>query len=129
MLILISAAAALIWLAFAANLWLSERMAPAAAALIVGVALLVPFLALLLVHWISSRAEAAQERNHALREEARRVPAEHDPAEAVSQVTERVQMLFRERPLMVLVMSLAAGAVIARYPGAAKAMARYLARY
>lgn len=51
-----------------------------------------------------------------------------DPGEAISHVTDQVQSVFRERPLMALVISLAAGAVIAKYPGAAKAMATYLAR-
>ena len=127
-LILISAAAALVWLGLAGNIWLTDRVGPAAAALIVGLVLLVPLIALLVVHWISSGAEAAHDRAHIAHEEALRAAAEHDPGEAVTQVTDKVQTLFRERPLMALIMSLAAGAVIAKYPGAAKAMAKYMAR-
>lgn len=116
---------ALYWLADAANIWLSSRMSADSAALVIGAVLLVPIAALLIVHWISSHVEARVAHEHAAHAQ---VEAARDPGEAISHVTDQVQSVFRERPLMALVISLAAGAVIAKYPGAAKAMATYLAR-
>lgn len=123
-LVLISAAVALVWLAIAANLWLTSEFGPEPAALIVGLVLLTPFLILLVVHWISSAAEEKRDREHEARLVARRAEAPHEVA---GDVAGRIGTLFRERPLLSLLMSLGAGAVIARYPGAAKVLAKYMA--
>lgn len=124
-LILISAGLGVAWLALAAHSWLATMMSPALAALLVAGTLILPFLLLILVHVISAAAERKAQL-HAAEHHAR---LERDrPREMGGHITDQIQHLFRERPMLSLVMTLAAGAVIARYPGAAAGMVKLLGR-
>ena len=122
-LLIVSAGLALFWLAAALHAWLSTMMDPALGALIVGLVFLLPLLGLLLVHLIAIRVETKHEATL----EAKPVGHDQAPGEVMKSVVDGVQGLFKQRPLLALVLSLGAGAVIARYPGAARALAHYMA--
>ena len=100
-------------------------MSPALASLWVAAGLILPFLVLIFVHVISASAERKahlQAAEHHARLERDR------PREVASHVVDQIQHVFRERPMLSLVITLAAGAVIARYPGAAASMVKLLGR-
>ena len=124
-LILISASLGVGWLALAAHAWLTTLVGAALASLIVAGTLVLPFLILIFVHVISSAAERKAQLIAA--EQHARLERER-PREMAGHVTDQIQHLFRERPLLSRVMTLAAGAVIARYPGAAAGMVKLLGR-
>ena len=122
-LILISASLGVAWAAIAAQAWLATTLSPPLAALIVAGVLILPFLTLVFVHVISSHAE----RDAHLAAD-RRARLEREQPHSAAHVTDQIQHLFRERPMVSLVMTLAAGAIIARYPGAAAGMVKLLGR-
>lgn len=124
-LILISAGVGVAWLAIAAHAWLVTMMSPALASLLIAAALILPFLILVFVHVISA---AAERRAQLQAGEHHARLARERPRETGGQLTDQIQHLFRERPMLSLVMSLAAGALIARYPGAAAGMVKLLGR-
>ncbi|WP_395645219.1 hypothetical protein [Terricaulis sp.] len=124
-LVLISAGVGIVWLALAAHDWLARMMGPAPAALWVGAVLILPFLVLVLVHMISAAAERrahVQAAEHLARLDRDR------PRQLAGHAIEQIQHIFRERPMLALVITLAAGAVIARYPAAAVGMVKLLGR-
>lgn len=119
-LVLISASFGVGWAGLAAYTWLTQLMHPAWAALLVAGLLFLPCLILFIVHAMSRQAERAADARF-------RLMRERDQPTAV-RVVGQLQDLFRGRPMASLVVSLAAGAVIARYPRAAAGMVKLLSR-
>lgn len=119
-LVLISAGFGIGWVGLAAYAWLKPLMHPAWAALLVAGLLFLPCLLLFIVHAISRQAERAADARYRL------MRRRNQPTAA--RVVGQLQELFDGRPMVALLVSLAAGAVIARYPRAAAGMVKLLGR-
>lgn len=121
-LIAISTGLALIWIAFAAYVWLGSIAGSAWAALIVGAALLLPATVFLFATRVAKRAEAHAEATLLAR------PHEDEGDLRFGAIADRLVAITRERPVAMLAVTVIAGVVLARYPAAAASLARMLAR-